>query len=779
VTASALIVALERYDDLPGSGLGLPGSVRSGARFASWLLDQGLCEPERITLMTSYNPTAYDNGKNPGLAPDDELKRMRELGEGKVKEVPYEHTDRDIQAWMNDTYVSPHEDRGRPADEFFYLFWVGHGVTFTARKDHRICLLGADANRERLLHVELGQLLDAVCQTVPGVCAVGFVGACREPVAEGWQQRLALGSTAIAPPEWVNLNDLDDLPAAAFTQAYMCAASDGESTKMAGFGDQTFAEFVLAGLDGLDDGQNPAALFGDFLQGLVRRANERQKFPELVTFNYARAGDSEPSKEVPLQDGRLTQVEINNLLDVAYRIDQSAAKSELKHKALAQVCREAYCYAVGLQQVVNGAAANPLPDTIERLVRLLRDQPRPVISDKAPALVIACEYAASMAGSRLKDLDRWCDAWVAPAWGADPAVLRNRRECLANAKRARALSSRGATLAILVGDKRTESPGEDPPGHEASAGDRSYSLRGILWAAGSSASLPVPENRMVTGNTVTQAAQDLVGMVEALGVVRDMTTMLLEFVLPRELLGRRFEYEGDLALYPVAFRDLDLLRRPLLRGETLKSIERIDRHKSRSPWSGQVAWVSCEDLHDPEMPQKIRALVVDENTYALAFEHGTLHDPSNADNHWDAPRELADALNSGAAIVLSLTGVEECTRCLVRRNNRPAEHVERLDCEVPSSLRRERMKHILRKIDDKKTWKNGPRDLPFVFCALRSGPGSSEPVAPNAARNPAKTDLFDRKAVKIGVILEEKDRLWAGYQSLGTPAITTRDAPSE
>jgi hypothetical protein len=740
--------------------------------------------------MTSYRPADYDNGMNPGLAPDDALKKMRYLASeahGKVNEVAYEHTDRDLKAWIDSTYPAPHQDGPRPADEFFYLFWTGHGVTFPARKDHRICLLGADANRGKLLHVELGQLLDAVCQTVPGVSAVGFVGACREPVWEGWPQRLALGVTPVAPPEWVELNDSDDSSGPPFTQAYMCAASHGESTKMAGFGDQTFADFVLEGLKGLDAGLNPTALFGEFLQGLVARANDREKFPELVTFNYARAGSSEPSKEVPLQDGRLTPVEISNLLDIAHRIGQEAAESDWKtnsdrkRQALAQLSREAYCYAVGLQQVIDGAAPSRMPDTIESLVELLRDQPRGVALDKAPAVVIACEYAAHMARPRLKALAGWCDEWGAPAWGVAPAVLRNRRDCLANAKRARERSPRDVTLAILVGDKRTEQPGEDQPGRGPSADDRHYSLRGILWALGSSAPLPVPEDRWVTGNTVTDAAQELARMVERLGVVRDMTKMLLEFVLPRELLGRRFEYEGDLALYPVAFRDLELLRRPLLRGKTAKSIDRIDGHRAhgRSPWSGRVAWVSCEDLHDPEMPDKIRVLVAEKDTYAVAFEHGTLHDSSNADNHWEAPKEVADALNFGAAIVLSLSGVKECTRCLIRRNNRPLEHVERQPCEVSTSMRRERKEYILGKIDDRKTAKNGLRDLPFVLCALRSDPNSSRTAAPAADGNPVEVGLFDREAVRIGVILEEKDRLWAGYQSLDTPATIARNAVAE
>ena len=125
-----------------------------------------------------------------------------------------------------------------------------------------------------------------------------------------------------------------------------------------------------------------------------------------MTFSYARAGDGTPSKVVAPQDGQLTPEELSDLLDIALRTDQWAAGKGRapRRKELAQLCREAYCYAVGLQQVVDGAAPRPLPETVEQLVRLLRNQPRQVLASKPPALVVACDYLVGRATFRLKAL---------------------------------------------------------------------------------------------------------------------------------------------------------------------------------------------------------------------------------------------------------------------------------------------------------------------------------------------------------------------------------------
>lgn len=337
--ASALIVALERYDNLPGAGVGLPGSVRSGARFASWLLKAKLCDPARITLMTSSDDDDYLDGKNPGLAPDEALAEMRKLAKhagGKVNEVAYTDTFHSLKDWISGGHGPA------PGQEFFYLFWIGHGVSFPEPDDHRICLLGADADRGALLHVELTQLFRAVGDAAPGVHEIGFVSACREPVWEGWRARLDYGSRLVPAPDWVEYDDSGHPLGLPPTRAYMCAASQGESTKIAGFGYQTFADYVLQRLDVLGTERDPALLFDGFLDDLATRTKDRGQFPELVTFGYARAGDSIPSRVVVPQDGQLTPEEISDLVGIARRIDEWASRSVPRRKELAWLCREAY-----------------------------------------------------------------------------------------------------------------------------------------------------------------------------------------------------------------------------------------------------------------------------------------------------------------------------------------------------------------------------------------------------------------------------------------------------
>jgi predicted nucleotide-binding protein len=276
--ASALVVGIERYGDT-GSGWDFPGAARLAARFALWLIRHRICPPERITLMTTYEEAAYENGiLDRSLSPKDLVDSLNALGGG-LRMVRDARVDKEFTDWI--TKHGPME-----SDELFVLFWVGHG--FSNRNDlyQKLYLLGSDADGYQLRNVELAQLLHAVGSNAPRADQVGFVDVSRAPIAAGWEKRLSDGVRMV--PENA-ARQYDRHPK---SQSIVFAAAHGETTKQAGWRSKAFGELLLGLLEKLPEGSSPKTVFGDELRHIVEELAREQAAPFWVSYGYQHGGEA-------------------------------------------------------------------------------------------------------------------------------------------------------------------------------------------------------------------------------------------------------------------------------------------------------------------------------------------------------------------------------------------------------------------------------------------------------------------------------------------------------
>ena len=589
--ASALVVGLEKYDDIPGAGTDLPGSARLAARFALWLLERRICLPDRITLMTAYDEAAYRDGVHEKeLSPEGKLDELKSYAGGTgpgVNLVPDARAEEDFEAWI----LGGHGPQ--PQDHLFLLFWVGHAFTYPDRRDDRLCLLGTDASAYQLKHIELTNLLDTVTDIAPGVHEVAFLNTCRAPVQGQWEKRLEEGFRAVSRPASPRSGERPGRPAprSQAAQSIAYAAAEGQTTKMAGWHEQSFADVLLGRLEDPSSDGNPQAVFGDFLKGIGDQLRWGDGFrPHVTTFGYFHDYEKRLDKPPPT-DEDLSHEEWTRLTEIAQAIDASASTRKFSY---ANLYWNAYYHAVELWQVLG--VDNDIPDRPERLDSLedlieeLRDRPCQQRT-YPPPLVIACDFVAYLPrrSPARRDLAAWCQKW------AHDRVRRGgrRRLDLAEKRRPKRLYS-GEYLSISVDDKpnlRLDIPAK------RDISDKQYWLRGFLWATGGPALLP--SDRWVTKNEIAAAAVKMIGEAERLQYIGDLPGLLVEFVLPRDLLGRRLEYEGNpaLGLNPVVFRNLERLRSSsmaLARSRAQKTQDLIDQHRPRkSPWSTLIKWIPC------------------------------------------------------------------------------------------------------------------------------------------------------------------------------------------
>lgn len=732
---SALIVGVESYP-LLGGNVGLPGAARGAAGFAHWLVERHLCDPARITLLTNYDEAVYRED-NAALSPVDILASP---ALEKVNKPLFAKTAETFDNWIAGRHGPA------PGDEFFYLFWVGHGLTSDNSIDSRICLLGPDAGKEQTRHVKLEQLLDVVDMIAPGVHEVGFVSACRQKVWQGYESGLRDGYHAIPAPSDTTGNRLPP------RQSIVYATRDGEGTKSGGFTYQRFADVVLAELDKVAPGLGPAD-FVDELVGAWDHPLWRDFRMEALTDSPTR-GRRRHLIPGPVDAWELARSEWESLLAVARDIDKAAQKNADRRRAVADLCWAAYCKAIGLTAVF---AADTDPDRVRRRLTGFEELCEELClkpaagRNSAPPLVIACDFAAAQL-SRSKPLDRWCAEWGDPGWTTDRDLKRYRQRSLGDARACREHRFPvRECLSVLVDDQ--------PPGRAKEAGR--YEISGFLWAVGDS--VRFPEAELVTADQIADAVVGLVDRVARLGVVPDLDMLLVELILPLELLGRRFEYEGGRALgriYSVVFRDLERLRHgregaASALGKKLTEIRKYRRGINRS-WRDKLHLVWCEELGIELGVTYFERWLTADGKFAFVLEHGSRGEPPG-EEPWAAPEELKNALDAGAPVVISLNRVSECDRCQLRIKKSP--QVGKLDCipresafEHELALRARREDELLGSVDDKQ-WKNGLRDLPFILRRLRIDHWH---------------DILDPAKVKIGVLMADNDRMFDEYFSLAT-----------
>lgn len=733
---SALVVGIESYQ-ITGAGVDLPGSARLAARFAGWLLERDICLPERITLMTAYDEAAYSNGKyGPELSPEDDIKRLREGPGAKVNLLLHANAASDFGEWINGLYAP------RERDAFFLLFWVGHGFTYPYLRDRRLCLLGSDANDYQLNHVELADLLDVVGEIAPGIHEAAFVNTCRAPVTDGWERRLQGGWRPVTPPTGRGPSPGGSSPTV--KQSIVYAAAHGQTTKMAGWRDRTFADVLLERLDALPHGAGPLAIFDDDLQGFGDQIGWR---PYVTTFGYFH--DRTERLDTPPQDDRdLTYDEWRNLVEIARSIDGATGP-----KTRWDVRLGAYCQAVELEHVLGLDAGDAPdrpkpPDTLEELIGALRNRP-PRSKALPPPLVVAFEFVAHLpTPSSRPQLAEWCAAW-ANARDPDGWYRLNN----AQGRRPRRLPDHNY-LSVLINEMYSPPVGQQMP-------SRRYRLSALLWAINGPVALKgdgwgagdgAGETAAgITADEIAGAVNRLIGQAERCQLVpdSDFTQMLVEFVLPRELLGRRLEYEGDTQLgyiYPIVFRDLERLR-GLGKSSARNLAEKIQRlidefeADDSAPWSARIRWITCADLGSVKLGD-ISAIVSAEDTFCLALEHGNSGGVPDAGPGAGTPMELIYSLDSGAAIVVSLNYENRCDSCILRPP-RDADGSE-VRCQMP-----EEKQLILRSVDNTVRWKGLP-DLPYILRDIRPE--------------------LRQAGLQIGVLMEDKGRLWPSYDQLASGA---------
>ena len=713
--ASALVVGIEHYGNTRWD---LPGAARLAARFASWLVDYRICLPGRICLMTAYDKEPYQNGTHDSsLSPEELLAALDGLGDSEDTRIHMPgmaRADEDFAEWI--TRYGP-----RTNDELFVLFWVGHGFAYQGDTDEKVCLLGSDADNYQLRNLELAQLLRAAGSDAPRADVVGFVNTCRAPAGSNLERKLRDGKRPITPRRRADPDRTRNL-------SVVYAAAHGETTKMAGREDKTFAEVLLELLEDLPVGSGPQAIFDDGLVHIVDELRREQTAPFWTSYGYQHRGERQRYLPPP-DEGNLTQEEWASLLAEAAAIDGAPGTDPSPG-----VLWGAYCHAA------RPALSDDRPDRPERLESLrdliwaLRDLP-PRSSRLAPPLIIACDFVAHLpyADSEPR-LAKWCDDW------ADAEKGRRRRLDLAQKHRPTHLPDR-PYLSILVGEDKEPEPGRR--GRPA----RRYRLSAVHWANGVPDLLVRPDP--VSENEILAEVEDLISEAGEYGT--ELDDILVEFVLPRHLLGWRPEYEESLLgqEYAIAIRDLVRLESGAeparQRAEIILRRIRDFTPDENSRWSERIRWFTCQEDHWPERKQIVATT---QNKKYFCIVLGRTNGPASTNSKDSpAPWGLIDSITAGAAIVVSVQ--QEHHVCDGRYHGRPAPPSDHGSaCEMPNGR-----ELITRNVNDGSLWPNGLLDLPYMLRDIRN-------------------ELADQgepgSRLQIGVLMEDSNRLWPGYFRLDT-----------
>jgi hypothetical protein len=680
---SALVVGLEKYG-FTGSGTALPGAARSATRYASWLVSRGVCRPERITLMTTVGQDGDDE-----LVADPDIRRLGHAG-----------ADHDFAQWING--YGPEKD-----DKLFLLFWVGHGFAYPGDPYEKLALLGSDADDQKLRHVELKDLLLAASVVAPKADVVAFVNACRAPVARGWEDRLENGFQKI-------LTEQSREADRAGKQFVVYAAAHGQTTKMAGDDDITFADKLLSRLDTLPPGDGPRELFGAGLEDFVKELSQRQAGPQWTTYGYW-GRDGKKELPPPPDDRDLNWDEWRNLVDIAAAVDD-AHDTDMTW----QVRWGAYYHALGL----NGPENKPRSLTsVTDLITALRDRRSP--GGQAPPLVIACDYVAHLPWPACRpELDAWCERW------ADNHVDGIQRRHIAQAKRPVRLPDR-PYLSISVDDYPGPSPGR-------------YQLVPLLSAIGEPC--PRPKRGPVTESRIPAEVEAVINEAMADGTVPSLDALVVELVLPRRLVQRgwRPEYMKPEHLgidYAVVIRDAEVARGWGKNGQVARNRAR-EKFRAMaefvpdesSSWSGQIEWFTCEDAREPTAGEIAVAL---RNKFCIGLGRKKISASARSRGNGSA-RGLADSIERGVPIVISMLHAKGCHKCVLAPAS-PSPGGDGAVCEIPAVKSR-----VSREVDKNP---NGLPDLPYILRDIR-------------------TDLGVSSELQLGVYMEDPSRLWPGYLEL-------------
>jgi vWA-MoxR associated protein C-terminal domain len=734
---SALVVGIEAYPGL-GDRFDLPGTARSAARFARWLLDRRVCRPERLTLMLAYDKARYEREDNlADCSPEAfiaDVLAFTDGGQGKVNFICHDGTgdrgrhrmlvtDEDFTAWVNTAHAP------RLHDRYFHFFFAGHGFRYLVDRRPRLCLLGADADPDKLRNVVFEELLGRVEDIAPGVHQVAFMNTCRAPIGN-WAGQLKAGIEAIPMPHRRIEPQVQREP----TQSILYAAAEGETTKMSGWQDMTFADVLLDMAEILTPDELPnegktRAIFTKFNRRL-RTIGERLQSTSAsqgnpTVFEIApHRGDRRVYLPVTPQEVRPDELAL--LLQTATSIDDHA-----NGPGRSRAYWGAYAEAVGL--TVHGPDADPDPpaelDTLEQLVHALYSRRPTGSAGRLPPLVTAMDYIARLPdGDSQPALATWCDTWAGNHVAGEDRLIQARQFRQVNRL------PTGEYLSVLVkGDKS---------GIKASR----YQLHGLLWSPAGFRSMDA--RRSVTADGIVPELENLINQINQLRVVGDLPEMIIELVLPRELIGRHFEYEADPEFgirFPVVIRDLERLHlgwdsTAIKTARTiLECLHEFRRKKGRRTWSSKVAWIDC-GKPDEEKRAEIRKIISERKKFCLVLEHGNGGKKATGVDG-GLPHELVKSIEYGAAIVVSLWCEGNCRMCDTWLSR------EGEECDSACQMPHDR-KNFEKSINKSP---NGLLDLPSILKNSRDS-------------------MLRKNGLKAGVLMDDDSRLWPQWAVLTSAA---------
>jgi len=710
--ASALVVGLEKYGFADVGDI--EGSVQLAARFVEWMIARGVCRPDRITFMAAYDEDKYKDGPyRESLSPKAALSALRR--NAGINIVEHAEANKDFTAWINSNQYGP-----QPGDQRFLLFWIGHGHAIRNDPTQRLFLLSSDADDNKPKNVELSQLLMTVGAVAPDATVTGFVQACRASVPSGWEERLEKNA------EEVSLREDPPHEADIRKQSVVYAAAHSETTKMAGLATETFAGALLNLLDVLPEDAGPEALFDQGkLKELIEQLWWQGHRPYQTTYGYQH-GDERWCSTPPPDHRDLTNEEWLRLADLAEAIDRDPGTT-------GQLRWGAYCQAAGL----GGAVSRPerlrsvknlflelraLPPTGERGSRV------------APPLLIACDFIAHLAEPVQSGLERWCVAW-ADARGPDAHRL------LADVQRVRPRQLEQRPYLSIMVDRMAPKPEKGYPLR------RRPVIRYVLFPLFYAVTEPQPldGHGPVVKDEILAEVEDVIN--EALNQrIVDRQQMIVEFVLPRGLLGWWLEYEPPRLgfRFPVVIRDLKRAFGADGVGAGLEAQEKLRQESQRrdgSPPSGKMIWLTCDQAQGSALP-RAGAAASGEDAICVVLERASTE---AAPNDGDVvPEELTNAIDDGAPVVVSVHGGRQCGNC--PRMAMSSSGGSGSTCNIRAA------KELLTgHVDDSASWPNGLLDLPFILRKIR--------------RQVARGELTD---LKVSVLMEDQSRLWPGFFHLAS-----------
>jgi len=621
-------------------------------------------------------------------------------GWDRVRALEHARADQDFTRWINN--YGPAGD-----DRLFLLFWVGHGFAYPNDALEKLALLGSDADDYRLRHVELNNLLHAAAGAAPRADVVAFVNACRVPVTAGWESRLETGFRDLSTERGKEATHHG-------RRFVVYAAAHGNTTKMEGEEDITFADKLLDRLELLESSQGPAEIFGEKLEAFVKELSRHQAGPHWTSYGY---WDPERKEQLPSppDDQNLTWDEWRELREKAAAIDDAPDIS------LTGLVRSgAYFHAVGL----NGLEDEPPRlESVTDLVTALRDR-RP-LEDQAPPLVIACDYVANLPerGGR-PELAEWCERWASARGGDGVYRLQNARD-----ERPPRLPNR-PYLSISVADFRGAPPGR-------------YQLEPLLSAIGRL------RKRAIRGPyTESQIPAGIANMINEVVADRKLPRLddlVVEVVLPHRLVRRGWKPEymrPDPFLginYAIVIRDQDIARggrengAAVARSKAWASFQRMDDYKpdQASRWSDRIEWFTCEDTRKPTQ-NEIAVTLNKHDKFCIGL--GRKKDPASRGKKSNGPlMGLVESVKSGAAIVVSVQHVMDCDDCGGTNSEQGGD--SRQECDIPAGKRR-----VNQMVDQSP---NGLHDLPYILRDVRN-------------------ELGAESELQICVYMEDPGRLWWG-----------------